>query len=239
MIKNVIPFFLDKPSKETSVSWTWDGSTSFIDADAVSAGITITLPTSLANGQKIQPGTIVSIGKSDSTTNTVLISMASSLDASFNVSYLTAIAAVACFMFKNNANGIGQWVAISSDTPWAGGTVSQDVTFSGSVLFHTSIKMDIDTTTPAAAGSTSGDATLVTFTDPVQLVSSDDATKGIKLATQTNESVYKLINTTDVAMLVYPVTPRTTINGAVSYTLAANAVVDVIYGNVATAIYIG
>jgi len=235
MIRNVIPFFLDKPSKEVNSTYTWDGSTSFIDVKTTSGAVIVTLPRELASGDKIQPGTLVCVGKSGSNTNQAIVVLANanaSLDPDFYISHIMNPFGVGCFMFKNDSEGLGQWVVLSSDTPFTGGTVSE------SVLFNKEIKMDLSSVV-ASTGTTAGDAADVSFVQPAQLVSSDGATKGVKLSDEANESVYKLINTSAVAMKVYPDgTGKTTINGSASYTLAANAVVDVIYDN-STAIYIG
>ena len=239
--KRVFPFFLDGGIQEvTTTSDSWDGTSSFIEvigsgATSLSIGITDTY------GRPIPHGTMLVVKKTTDNYNSVTIDPSADFSVRDATTVLQGGDSMALFVFKgpSTTNDKGEWVELVKVTDESAKNLSS-VTVSGVATFQNQIREENDGTVTAADGSDAGSAaTLGSIDHPVYFVSSDTATKGVKLdASPPDSTTITLINTSATAMKLYPDgSSRTTINGAASIDLAANAVVKVYYAT--SAVYVG
>lgn len=239
--KRVFPFFLDGGIQEVNTtSDSWDGTSSFIEVTG-SGATALTVGITDAYDRPIPHGTMLVVKKTTDNYNNVTINPSADFSSRDGTTTLQGGDSMALFVFKgpSTTNDKGEWVELVKVTDESTRNLSS-VIVGGTATFSNQIRKENDGTTTAADGTDAGTAaTLGSIDHPVYFVSSDAATKGVKLdATPPVSTTITLINTSGTAMKLYPDgATRTTINGAASIDLAANAVVRVYYA--ASALHVG
>lgn len=238
--KRVFPFFLDGGIQTVTGtgSAAWNGTSSFVEFTGTGTK-TITVGSTDEYSRPIPHGTMVIVKRTATQTGDTTLTVDPTSEFSTNDQSITLTKAgdhvLLLWKAPAGSNNLGEWVELTfynEDT----NPIFQSANIAGN------FRMEYDTGDPvtAADGSTSGDATdLGPIDHPVFLVSSDSALKGIRLDDEPFvHTTFTMINTSATAMKIYPDGgTRTTINGASSYDLAANAVVTVYY--TADAVHIG
>jgi hypothetical protein len=259
--KRVFPFFLDGGVQsitfDSNVTKSWNGTSSYIE---VGNGATDTGTVSIGKvdsyGRPIPHGTMLLIRKVDASSIIFTVDWADEFTAGNGGTdaVLRNVRDGILLLFKGPsvANDKGEWVNLTADVSennvygalTVGGnfTANGGATFNGVQFYNKQGQYDLGNSgTPiAAAGTTAGTAAdLGAINKPVYLVSSASGAAGIHLdAVPGNDTMITLINTSAVAMNIYPDgATRTTINGGASAVLAANAIVTVFYAD--GAVYMG
>ena len=238
--KRVFPFFLDGGIQTVTGTGTtaWNGTSSFVEFTG-SGAKTITVGSEDEYGRPIPHGTMIVVKRTAAQSGGTTLTVNPSADFSTNDASITLSGAgdhvLLLWKAPAGSNTLGEWVELTFYNEDAN-PIFESANIAGN------FRMEYDTEDPvtAAAGTTAGDAAdLGPIDHPVFLVSSDDALKGIHLdAEPFVHTTFTMINTSALGMKIYPDgSTRSTINGAASYSLAANAVVTVYY--TADAVYIG
>lgn len=176
MSKHVFPLILDGAVQGTSSAEDWNGSTSYVTADATSAAYEIGL------GAAKHAGTIVTFIKTDSGSNAVTVNPDTDFDSSVVSIALGSQNESCTFIWTGES-----WRMFTQDqtnsTAFTGGTVANATTFSGNVEVEGNV--GFYNTTPVAQPSSANQAA-VTITD-VSSVNADVDTNLDNLATLVNQ----------------------------------------------------